>query len=231
MKRSIATLFLAVFFVMPAFSQTSISSAGTASTPGYLVVIGRTLDRTKLMAYSAALPPIYAETGGHYIGLGRPGGGVMCVYGLCEGRSVVIARWADAEGIDAFWWGEKYRKAVRLRDNAGGFTVVGLKGISDVAPFEPGALLLATFSGAFASPAVDSWVSAAEKAGAKLLAPIAPNALMPLEGDALYSRIALLSFEAKEKRDAFVAGETNQALIKSGQSLMSMLAIDALLAR
>lgn len=74
--------------------------------------------------------------------------------------------------------GRKYRKAVRLRDNAGAFTIVGLKGINDVAPFEPGALLLATFSGVSVSARIDTWTGLAAKAGAKLLASIVPEALM-----------------------------------------------------
>lgn len=245
MIRYFAVRLLSIFVAMlthlalPAFAQVAASPAPTptaipaATQPGYLVVIGRTLDRPKLMNYSAALPSIYAETGGRYIGIGRAGGGAMCLYGLCEGRSVVIARWADQRSIEAFWWGENYRKAVRLRDNAGVFTVVGLRGHADVAPFESGALLLATLSDTAVSPKVDVWLAAATKAGGRSLAPMVAEAVRPLEGDALYRRVALISFESKEKREAFVASEANQIMLKAAQqvSLLSMMAIDAPLAR
>lgn len=200
------------------------------ATPGYLIVLGRSTDRTKIMAYSATLPPIYAQTGGRYIGLGRPGGGVTCVYGLCEGRSAVIAYWRDQQSITNFWWGDAYRQAVRLRDNAGVFTVVGVKGLADVAPFDPpGALLIATMSGATESAAAQTWANAAVEAGGKLLAPMTPAALIPLEGDALYNRVALINFASKEKRDAFAAAEATKAFTKNatGQALISIIAIDA----
>jgi uncharacterized protein (DUF1330 family) len=214
--------------VHPAYAQTPTSVA--ASAPGYLIVLGRSTDRAKIIAYSATLPPIYAQTGGRYIGIGRPGGGVSCLYGLCEGRSAVIAYWRDEASINKFWWGDAYRQAVRLRDNAGVFTVVGMKGFADVAPFESsGALMIATMSGAAESGAAQAWVNAATEAGGKLLAPITPAALIPLEGDALYNRLALINFPSKEKRDLFAASEATKALIKNStaQQLISLIAIDS----
>ena len=203
------------------------------NAPGYLLVLGRSLDRTKIIAYSATLPPIYAETGGRYIGIGRPGGGVTCVYGLCEGRSAVVARWADQAGIEAFWWGDAYRKAVRLRDGAGVFTVVGLKATSNVAPYDGGALLISTMSIPTASTsdsaAAQTWIDAAAAAGARLLVPPTATVIVPLEGDALYNRVALLSFESKDKRDAFAASAATKSLISSGPPLtiVSIIAVDA----
>jgi uncharacterized protein (DUF1330 family) len=223
-----AIAFVALVFIQPALAQTPPSA--TATAPGYLIVLGRSTDRTKIIAYSATLPPIYAQTGGRYIGIGRPGGGVSCLYGLCEGRSAVIAYWRDEASISKFWWGDAYRQAVRLRDNAGVFTVVGVKGLADVAPFEsPGALMIATMSGATESGAAQAWVNAATEAGGKLLAPMTPVALIPLEGDALYNRLALINFPNKEKRDLFAASEATKALIKNstGQQLISLIAVDA----
>jgi uncharacterized protein (DUF1330 family) len=217
---------------LAATAQPAPTSASQASAaPGYLLVLGRSLDRPKIIAYSAALPPIYAETGGRYIGLGRPGAGVACIYGLCEGRSAVIARWDDQRSITAFWWGENYRKAVKLRDAAGAFTVVGLKGFADVTPYtSSGALLIAT--AASATPNQQTWLDAAAKAGARLLAPFTTDAVIPLEGDALYNRVALLSFESVAKRDAFIASDITKEFQKSASmtsmtSLLSMIAVDA----
>ena len=203
--------------------------ASTEVSPGYLIVVGRSTDRAKLIAYSSTLPPIYAEMGGRYIGLGRPGVGVTCVYGLCEGRSAVIATWADQTGIESFWWGARYRKAVPLRDKAGVFTVVGLKGNAGVAAFDAGALLIATAGGNTDVVGAQTWLDEAAKAGARLLTPFNPASLILLEGDALYNRVALLSFSSKDKRDAFIASSSTQSFIKAAPtlSLISMIAVDA----
>ena len=205
------------------------SSPAAEGSPGYLIVLGRSTDRPKLITYSSTLPPIYAETGGRYIGIGRPGGGVTCVYGLCEGRSAVIATWADLRGIEAFWWGERYRKAVPLRDKAGVFTVVGLKGNAGVAAFDAGALLIATAGGNAELIGAQAWLDEAASVGARLLSPFNSAALILLEGDALYNRVALLSFASKDKRDAFASSPATQAFIKGAPtlSLISMIAIDA----
>jgi len=222
---------LAAVTTLPAASQPAAQSPSASAevSSGYLIVLGRSTDRAKLIAYSSTLPPIYAETGGRYIGLGRPGAGVICVYGLCEGRSAVIATWADQRGIESFWWGERYRKAVPLRDKAGVFTVVGLKGNAGVTAFDGGALLIATAGGNAEVAGAQAWLEEAAKAGARLLNPFNPAALILLEGDALYNRVALLSFASKDKRDAFASSSQTQTFIKGAPtlSLISMIAIDA----
>jgi uncharacterized protein (DUF1330 family) len=198
-------------------------------SPGYLLVLGRSTDRAKIIQYSTTLPPIYAATGGRYIGIGRPGGGVTCVYGLCEGRSAVVARWEDEKSVSAFWWSDAYRQAVKLRDNAGAFTVVGLKGVANVEPYASGALLVATLSGAAEPTSLAAWLASAAESGARLLTAPQTSVLTPLEGDALYNRVAMLSFASKEVRDKFAAADTTKLFIKitTGQSLIAILAIDA----
>jgi uncharacterized protein (DUF1330 family) len=214
-------------------SQTPTQAGTDAAAPGYLIVLGRSFDRNKIIAYSATLPPIYAETGGRYIGQGRPGAGVTCLYGLCEGRSAVVAFWPEQKGIEAFWWGEAYRKAIRLRERAGVFTVVGLKASVNVAPYNAGALLI----GAMSLPATglpdrgpaQPWIDAATAVGARLLAPFSSAAVTPLEGDALYNHVALLSFESKEKRDAFATSAATKSLLAAGPPsfVVSIIAVDA----
>jgi uncharacterized protein (DUF1330 family) len=201
-------------------------SADISAIPGYLVVVGRSMDREKLAKYSAALPSIYAETGGQYIGFGRPGSGVTCYYGPCEGRSAVIAYWANHTGVQSFWWGEHYRDAVRLRDQAGAFTVVGLKGVSHTKPFPSGALLLATFGGSTQSTLVQKWLGVAAQRKAVLLTEVNPASVAPLEGD---SRVVLLSFSSKSERNAFVADKSTKAVVNKAQSLslLSLIAVDA----
>jgi len=228
--------FVCTFALLAAFTTPSAAAQPAAQSspisaevsPGYLIVVGRSTDRAKLIAYSSTLPPIYAETGGRYIGLGRPGAGVTCVYGLCEGRSAVIATWADQRGIESFWWGERYRKVVPLRDKGGVFTVVGLKGNAGVAAFDSGALLIAAAGGNTEVVGAQAWLDEAAKAGARLLAPFNPAALILLEGDALYNRVALLSFASKDKRDAFASSSSTQSFIKAVPtlSLISMIAVD-----
>lgn len=211
-------------------SQTPIPAPAETNPPGYLIVLGRSFDRNKIIAYSATLPPIYAETGGRYIGQGRPGAGVNCLFGLCEGRSAIVAFWPDQKGIEAFWWGEAYRKVIRLRDGAGVFTVVGVRGTAGVAPYtSSGALLIATASSTTEPSGSTAWIDAASRAGARLLAPFSNASLVALEGDPLYSRVAMLSFESKEKRDQFATSDETKTFIKSAppMSLVSMIAIDA----
>ena len=218
-------------FIISALLALSIINANAQAeepTPGYLLVLGRSTDRAKIIQYSMTLPPIYAATGGRYIGIGRPGGGVTCLAGLCEGRSAVVATWADDKKISAFWWGEAYRQAVKLRDNAGVFTVVGLKGQANVTPFEGGALLVANFAVATEPASALAWLASAAEGGARLLVKPETTAFTPLEGDALYNRVALVSFASKDARDKFAAAEATKALIKNstGTSLIALIAID-----
>ncbi len=225
-----ALAMVVAFTPVLAHAQASSQSQAQAIAPGYIIVLGRSFDRNKIIAYAAALPPIYAETGGRYIGQGRPGAGVTCLYGLCEGRSAIVAFWPDQTAIEAFWWGEAYRKAIRLRDGAGVFTVVGIRGAVGAVPYAlPGALLIATASGATEPAAATTWLDAASKAGARLLAPFSNASLVALEGDPLYSRVAMLSFESRERRDQFAVSDETKIFIKSAppMSLVSMIAIDA----
>jgi uncharacterized protein (DUF1330 family) len=62
------------------------------------------------------------------------------------------------------------------------------------------------------------------------LVPFAPEAVLPLEGDALYNRVALLSFESPAARAAFVASDATKDFVKSasGASLVSLIALIAI---
>jgi uncharacterized protein (DUF1330 family) len=105
-----------------------------------------------------------------------------------------------------------------------------LRGIADVAPFDPpGALLLATMAGNAESAAATTWLAAAKEVGGRLLAAVDPASVMPLEGDALYNRLALLSFVSPTKRNEFIASTATQTFIKSSTplSLIAMIAVDA----
>jgi uncharacterized protein (DUF1330 family) len=228
--------------ILPFSGLSEASAQGTtgASTPpvsGYLLVLGRTLDRPKLIRYSMTLPPIYAASGGRYIASGRPGSGIRCITGLCEGRSAVVAYWESASAVSEFWWGSAYRQAVPLRDRAGVFTVVGLQGNamtrSDAQPHPtPGAMLIALTSGDAIEPAVAAWLIAAQSAGARSLVPYARSSVSPLEGDALFDRTLMLSFASPDVRDRFADSVATKDFIRAGNvgtnmPLLALIAIDA----
>jgi uncharacterized protein (DUF1330 family) len=213
------------------------TQAAAAPASGYLLVLGRTLDRPKLIRYSMTLPPIYAASGGRYIATGRPGSGIRCITGLCEGRSAVVAYWENASAVSEFWWGSSYRQAVPLRDRAGVFTVAALKGQvvsrADAQPHPtPGAFALALTNGDAGQAPASTWLAGAQAAGGRSLVPFERASVSPLEGDALFDRALLLSFASAELRDRFLESSATKDFIRlssGGPSifLLALIAIDA----
>lgn len=189
-------------------------AAKAQEPPAYLLVIGRTLDRAQMGAYAAALAPIYAANQGGYVGLGRPGAGASCLEGPCQERSVILARFASGAGLDGFWWGQDYRRTIRLRDRAGVFDVVAIAGAPAIDPF-PGAasghvvLLLGPTAGLDARAA--AFKAAAAQAGGRVIADAAPA---PLEGDQPWAQAIIASFPTVEAREAFLAGRIARNLAK-----------------
>lgn len=104
------------------------------AVPGYLLVLGHSLDMAKMAAYSAALPPIYKQYGGFYLGIGGPGRGVELLEGGWFDHSMVLARFASKADIPKFWWSPEYTKAKELRSGAGVFNVFALNGNTHEAP-------------------------------------------------------------------------------------------------
>jgi uncharacterized protein (DUF1330 family) len=208
-----------------------LAVAATAQTapakPGFLIVVGDVTDRAKMGDYAKALAPIYAGNGGRYIGFGGPGRGVACVAGPCEKHSVVIVQFKDYPTLDGFWWGEDYRKAVRVRDRAGVFTVFGAEG-AGAAPYPAGALLLMmsrqTPDGYVRSARLIDSARARSKA-APLIAG-APGSVTALEGLSPYDRVELLSFPDKSARDVFVADKSVQRWTRDNGVWLEMLAVD-----
>jgi uncharacterized protein (DUF1330 family) len=229
MKIAILTLSLIASEWLLFPSGSLAQSTDPPDVPGYLLVVGRAFDRDRLAKYSAALPPIYKQAGGAYIGLGRSGAGFKCLHGPCEGRSAVVAHWASYSGVETFWWGARYREAVHLRDRAGAFTVVGLRGVAGAAPVPSGALLLATFGESTDSALTRSWLNSAAEKNAVLLTALASSAVVPLEGDAPFNGVVLLSFTSVDDRDAFVAGRSTAELVNAAKSvsLHTLAAINA----
>lgn len=104
------------------------------AAPGYLLVLGHSLDMAKMAAYSAALPAIYKKFGGYYLGIGGPGRGVELLEGGWFDHSMVLARFPSKADIPKFWWSPDYTQAKELRKGAGTFNVFGLAGNAHEAP-------------------------------------------------------------------------------------------------
>jgi uncharacterized protein (DUF1330 family) len=210
---------LALLLALPAAAQ-------TRPEPAYLVVLGQVSDRAKMGDYAKALAPIYAGNGGRYIGFGGPGRGVTCVAGLCEKRSAVIVQFKDYDTLDSFWWGEDYRRAVRLRDRAGVFTVYGVRSFGGAMP--AGGVLLLTLSrtpiGALNANALEL---ARISNGAIMLTPDLRGNFTALEGDAPYDRIELLAFPSDVARTLYMAHPSVKDMLRPRAGVwIEMLAID-----
>jgi uncharacterized protein (DUF1330 family) len=199
----------------PAAPSASAPANGPAPTaavgPGYLVVIGKGTDRERMMAYSRALPPVYAKAGGRYLAIGGPGRGVEWLAGPWRDRSLVLARFESLPQVLAFWWGDDYREAVRLRERAGQFTVVAVQGAVDdaarAAPASAVYLVEATVTrdaDAYAAYR-RSFETLLAAHGGHVLAPGEAGAYAALEGDPLYDRIALAVLPSRAALDALLA--------------------------
>jgi uncharacterized protein (DUF1330 family) len=182
-----------------------------AAGPGYLVVIGKGTDRERMIAYSRALPPVYAKAGGRYLAIGGPGRGVEWLAGPWRDRSLVLARFDGVPQVLAFWWGDEYRAAVRLRDRAGQFTVVAVPGAADDAAnaAPPSAVYVVEATVTRDADAYAAYRRAFETLlaahGGRVLASGEPGAYTALEGDPLYDRIALAMLPSRAALDALLA--------------------------
>jgi uncharacterized protein (DUF1330 family) len=178
--------------------------------PAYLLVLGKGTDRDRMVAYSRALPPIYAAAGGRYLAIGGPGRGVEWLAAPWRDRSLVLARFDDLEHVRLFWWGADYRAAVRLRDGAGQFTVVGLPGLDDAhAPVAAQSAYLVealvTRDAAAADAYRVAFRDASARHGAHSLVETDAASFVALEGDPLFDRVAVTVFPTQAALDAFLA--------------------------
>jgi uncharacterized protein (DUF1330 family) len=206
------------------YGQAPLASANLASdSPGYLVVTGKTTDRTRIGAYAAALPPIYASHGAYYLAVGAAGRGVNWIEGPWKDRSVIIAKFPTRMAVDAFWWGEPYRLAIRKRDNAGVFSVAALQGTA-APPYEGegvGFLIVMTAPrdstreqlslSARANAALGQGVIAS---GGTLLTSSEPGQFAAMEGDTVFDRFTLAVWPTAAARDAFVSGVSWQRALR-----------------
>ena len=96
--------------------------------PGFLVVQGTVTDMEGFKAYNAALPPIYAKFGGHYITL-TPAPKVEVAEGEPRNESILIAKFPSKEAAWGFWNSPEYTAAKKLREGKGRFFVTVLEGL------------------------------------------------------------------------------------------------------
>jgi uncharacterized protein (DUF1330 family) len=234
MKPFLSALFILAAFSSPLNAQTPpMAGATQAQVPGYLIVVGKTTDRAKIGAYAAALPPIYASHNAYYAAIGGAGRGVTWLEGPWQDRSLIFARFPSRSEIDAFWWGEPYRAAIRKRDNAGVFSVLALSG--DV-PFEAegagkGYLIVMTATkDASEQQAQRSANAAAElirtvtSSGGLILAAKDKTQFTALEGDTLFDRVVIAAWPSLAARDTYLAsGDWRRTNARRGQLGLSVV--------
>lgn len=203
-----------VFLGAPASASASAEAAKTAQ-PGYLIVVGQSSDRAAMGRYAAALPPVYAEHQGYYLGIGGPGRGVTWLQGPWRDRSLVLGRFPTREAVDAFWWDEDYRKAARLRDRAGVFSVLAVAS-SGPTPFQgEGAgflvVMLSSIDPGRADKAADAFSRTVTESGGVVMTPLTPAIAQPLEGDTIFDRVWIAGWPSLSARDAFLSSRSGKA--------------------
>jgi uncharacterized protein (DUF1330 family) len=199
--------------VSPAWAQTS-------QRPGLLLVVGKTTDRAKIGSYAASLPAIYASHQAYYLSIGGSGRGVTWLEGPWKDRSIIFAKFQSRSDVDAFWWGEPYRAAIRKRDNAGVFSVVALESTVPTFPEGPeaGYLIIMTAlqddqlrSRAASERAAAALANGVRKTGGVMVAASQAGQFTALEGDTLFHQINIAAWPSKSGRDAYLASLAGKA--------------------
>jgi uncharacterized protein (DUF1330 family) len=201
----------------PANSQsqsTNLAPPAPPQMPAYLLVVGKTTDRTKITGYAASLPPIYAANNAYYAAIGGAGRGVSWLEGPWQDRSLILGSFPSRAAIDNFWWGEAYRTAVRKRDNAGVFSVIAISGD---APFaaegaDKGYLVVMTApknpsqeQAAQSDVAAQSLRQGVQASGGTILASQTAQQFTTLEGDTVFDRLTIAAWPSLAARDAYLA--------------------------
>jgi uncharacterized protein (DUF1330 family) len=216
--------------------QRPVQNEQTASLPGYLLVVGKTTDRSKIGAYAAALPPIYASHSAYYLSIGAAGRGVSWLEGPWQDRSLIFGKFPNRGEVDRFWWGEAYRTAIRKRDNAGVFSVVALQGTIPV-PYEGiGAAYLIVMSAprdatsqqrTFSARAADVLQSGVLASGGQLLTSPEAGAFTSMEGDTPFDRFIIAAWPTLESRDAYLTSRPARQAAAARQRLGLSVVVSA----
>jgi uncharacterized protein (DUF1330 family) len=197
----------------PAWAQTS-------ERPGLLLVVGKSTDRARIASYAASLPTIYASHQAYYLSIGGSGRGVTWLEGPWKDRSIIFAKFQSRSDVDAFWWGEPYRAAIRKRDNAGVFSVVALESTVQTFPEGPeaGYLIIMTAlqddqlrSRAASERATAALADGVRETGGIMLTGSQAGGFTALEGDTLFHQISIAAWPSKSGRDAYLASRAGKA--------------------
>jgi uncharacterized protein (DUF1330 family) len=239
MFRTLLAAFLVLTTLHPvsAFAQRNpAQDEQAASLPGYLLVVGKTTDRSKIGAYAAALPPIYASHRAYYLSIGAPGRGVSWLEGPWQDRSLIFGKFPNRDEVDRFWWGEAYRTAIRKRDNAGVFSVVALQGTIPV-PYEGiGAAYLIIMSAprdatphqrTLSAHAADVLQSGVVASGGRLLTSPEAGAFTSMEGDTPFDRFIIAAWPTLESRDAYLTSRPARQAATARQRLGLSVVVSA----
>jgi uncharacterized protein (DUF1330 family) len=218
MSQTLKSLIIAAWMMLPAVSlaqaPTSQTPPAQAQPPGYLLVVGKTTDRAKVGAYAAALPPIYAQNDAYYLAIGGAGRGETWLEGPWADRSIIFGKFPSRAQIDAFWWGDAYRAAIRKRDNAGAFSVVALTGTTPFMLEGTGTGYFIVMTGPRDASATQARLSQAASvalldgvlaSGGTLLTSTEAGQFTSLEGDTVFDRFTIAVWPSLGARDAYLA--------------------------
>lgn len=185
-----------------------------AAIPGYLIVLGHSLDGAKMAVYSAALPPIYAKFGGHYLGIGGPGRGVELLEGGWFDHSAVLARFPSVDAPHKFWFSPEYTKAKELRIGAGTFNVFAAPGTGKEAPKGQPTFLISVyrpFDPDVLRPIRANWSDRLKQRGIDLIVDAKFSDMEKLEGDLRDFDIEIAAFPTQAAATGFWNDPTTKA--------------------
>lgn len=226
-----------VFGVLLAYAGTASAQSHTPPLPGYLLVVGKTTDRAKIGAYATALPPIYASHDAYYLTIGTAGRGVTWLEGPWQDRSIILAKFPSRAHIDAFWWGEAYRIAIKKRDNAGVFSVAALEAATPLRFEGLGMGLLIVMTAprdrsasqlALSLRAASALRQGVERSGGHLLTSNEAGHYTSMEGDTVFDRFTVAVWSTRAARDAYLTSSVgrNTARLRRKLGLSAVASAD-----
>jgi Domain of unknown function (DUF1330) len=148
--------------------------------------------------------------------------GVTWLEGPWQDRSVILATFPTRAQVDAFWWSEAYRQAIRKRDNAGVFSVIAFEGRSQLSTNAPMGSFLIVMTARrdasasqthLSSQAALSLEQGVTASGGVLVTAQDSTKFTPMEGDSVFDRITVAAWETTAARDAYLA--SRQARVTS----------------
>ncbi len=229
--RILGMIAVAVMFATPA-------AAEEATRPAYLFVMGTTSNAEVIGRYARTLPPIYQKFGGTYLATGRVGRNLLVLEGKFQPESIVLAKFPTADGPNEFWWSPEYRQSAEIRQGAGIFDVVKLKGRPDEASAAQGrpAYLISIAriqDRSRLKPYAEGAMPLLRAAGAKFLVSADRKDIELLEGQFGNLTVVIIQFPSFAGLRKFYDDPAYQALIPIRQSAgdYTLLAIDGFEAR